>query len=144
VYLFHVGCYVSFWVFLNNFFLHDAGFCAARSSFIFTYACTWCPGVFCWGAVLNYYDVTIISMKDGYVFNFPTCFYSIWASELVCSIAGIFSTWSSAWENQQSCKCPVHRGTVLALPPSLGWLPSQLLVNTIISWEISVGSIVAS
>jgi hypothetical protein len=38
---------VSFCVFLNNFFfLHDAGFCAARFLYIFTYARTWCSGLF--------------------------------------------------------------------------------------------------
>lgn len=57
------------WLFLNFFFLYNAGFCAARSSFIYTSACSWCPGFFCRGALLNYYDAIMTSIRiDFFIF----------------------------------------------------------------------------
>lgn len=97
------------WLFLNFFFLYNAGFCAARSSFIYTSACSWCPGFFCRGALLNYYDAIMTLIRIDFFY------FCDLASEHVCLVAGIFSTRTSAWENHQSCKCPVHFGIV---PPS--------------------------
>lgn len=62
------------------YFLYDAGFCAAQSSFILTNACTWCPGLFCRGALLNYYDAIMTSIRmDFFFLNFPTLLLNMYA-----------------------------------------------------------------
>ena len=62
------------------YFLYDAGFCAAQSSFILSNACTWCPGLFCRGALLNYYDAIMTSIRmDFFFLNFPTLLLNMYA-----------------------------------------------------------------
>lgn len=111
------SCFYLLWSYVLPIWL---GISAAWILLVSFYGFTWCSGLLGRGNTLKFAKIWFSASFLTYklVLSSYDMFQQSAHSWKHWYLAGIFSTWTSAWENQQSCKCPIHWGS-LHLPFSV-------------------------